>query len=107
MVGFLQESIKGETSFTEARDKVVERGEAPCNSVYSLYVLNRAHPCDGRDLLWVGFDATLRDDETQQHTPRDPKNALLGVELNAICSEFCEGLVKVGYDCNTLGVSLA
>ena len=40
----------------------------------------------------------LRDDKTQQHTPWDPKNALLGVELNAICSEFCEGLLKVGYD---------
>ena len=40
----------------------------------------------------------LGDNETKQHTPRDPKNALLGVELNAICSEFCEGLLKVGYD---------
>ena len=40
----------------------------------------------------------LGDDETQQHTPRDPKNALLGVELNIICLEFCEGLLKVGYD---------
>ena len=40
----------------------------------------------------------LEDDETQQHTPRYHKNTLLGVELNAICSEFCEGLLKVGYD---------
>ena len=40
----------------------------------------------------------LRDNETKQHTPRDPENALLGVDLNAICSEFCEGLLKVGYD---------
>ena len=40
----------------------------------------------------------LKDIETQQHTPRDPKNALLEVELNAICSEFCEGLLEVGYD---------
>ena len=71
---------------------------APCNSLYPLYVLNRTHPHDGRDLLWVGFDAMLGDDETQQHTPWDPKNALLRVELNAICSEFCKGLLKVGYD---------
>ena len=40
----------------------------------------------------------LGDDETKQHTPRDPKNALLEVELNAICSKFCEGLLKVDYD---------
>ena len=77
---------------------MAKRGEAPCNSLYPLYVLNWAHPRDGRDLLRVGFDAMLRDDETQQHTPRDPKNILLQVELNAICSKFCEGLLKVGYD---------
>ena len=40
----------------------------------------------------------LGDDKIQQHTPRDPKNALLRVELNAVCSEFCEGLLKVGYE---------
>ena len=40
----------------------------------------------------------FRDDKTQQHTPWDPKNTLLGVELNAVCSEFCEGLLKDGYD---------
>ena len=89
---------KGKTSFTEARDEAAKRGEAPGNSLYPLYVLNRAHPCDVRDLLWVGFDATLRDDETQQHTPWDPKNALLEVELNVVCLEFCKGLLKVGYD---------
>ena len=40
----------------------------------------------------------LRDNKTEQHTPRDLENALLGVELNAICSEFCEGLLKVDYE---------
>ena len=40
MVGLLQKLIEGETSFTEARDKVAERGEAPYNSLYPLYVLN-------------------------------------------------------------------
>ena len=61
--------------------------------MYPLYVLNQSHPRDGRDLLWVGFDATLGDDKTQQHTPWDPKNALLGVELDAVCLEFREGLL--------------
>ena len=40
----------------------------------------------------------LGDDETEQHAPWDLKNALLGVELNAICSEFREGLLKVSYE---------
>ena len=93
MVGLLQELIEGETSFAEAQDKVAERGEAPCNSLYPLYVLNRAHPCDGQNLLRVGFDATLGDDKTQQHGHWDPKNALLEVEFDVICSEFCEGLL--------------
>ena len=66
--------------------------------MYPLYVLDWAHPRDGQGLLWVGFDAALRDDKTQQHTPWDPKNALLGVELDAIRSKFCEGLFYVGYD---------
>ena len=33
MVGLLQESIKGETSFAEARDELAECGEAPCDSL--------------------------------------------------------------------------
>ena len=40
----------------------------------------------------------LGDDETEQHNPRDPENTLLGIELDAICSEFCEGLLKVSYE---------
>ena len=66
--------------------------------LYPLYVLNRAHPCTGQDLLRVGLDATLGDDETKQHTPWDPKNVLPWVELNVVCSEFCKGLLKVSYD---------
>ena len=93
MVGLLQDLIEGEISFAEVRDKAVECGEAPCNSLYPLYVLNWAHPRDGRDLLQIGFDATLGDNKTQQHTPRDPKNTFLEVEFDVVCSEFCEGLL--------------
>ena len=64
MVILLQEPIEGETLFTEARDKATEHGEAPYNLLYPLDVLNRAHPHDDRDLLRVGFDATLGDDKT-------------------------------------------
>ena len=47
MVGLLQKPIEGETSFAESQDKAAERGEAPYNSLYPLYVLNWASPCDG------------------------------------------------------------
>ena len=40
----------------------------------------------------------LGDNEAEQHTPWDPENTLLGVELNAVFLEFCEGLLKVSYD---------
>ena len=40
----------------------------------------------------------LGDDKTQQHTPWDPKNALLGVELDVVCSDFHGGLLYVSYD---------
>ena len=46
-VDFLQEPIKGESSFTEAQDESAKGSEAPCDSLNPLYVLNRAHPCDG------------------------------------------------------------
>ena len=72
----------------EARDESANCGEAPCNSLNPLYVLNQAHPCDGQDILWVGFDATLGDDETKQHTPRDLENTLFGIEFVAISLEF-------------------
>ena len=47
MVSLLQKPIEGETSFTKARDKAVEHGEAPRNLLYPLYVLKQAHSCDG------------------------------------------------------------
>ena len=72
---------------------MAEQGEAPYNSLYPLYVLNRAHPHDGQDLLWVGFDATLGDDKTQQHTPRDLENTFLEGEFDVVGSEFHGGLL--------------
>ena len=38
----------------------------------------------------------LRNDETKQHAPRNPKNAFLRIEFDAVCSEFCKGLLKIG-----------
>ena len=38
----------------------------------------------------------LEDNEVEQHAPQDPKNTLLKIEFDAICSEFCKGLLKIG-----------
>ena len=37
----------------------------------------------------------LGDDKTKQHTPWDPENTFLGIEFDAIRSEFCKGLLKI------------
>ena len=37
----------------------------------------------------------LGDDEAEQHAPWDPENTLLGIEFDAIRSEFCKGLHKI------------
>ena len=39
----------------------------------------------------------LGDDEAEQHAPRDPENIFLRIEFDAIRSEFCKGLLKIGY----------
>ena len=39
----------------------------------------------------------LRDDETKQHAPWDRENTLLGIEFDAVRSEFGKGLLKIGY----------
>ena len=38
----------------------------------------------------------LRDDETKQHAPRDPKNALLKIEFDVVRLEFRKDLLKIG-----------
>jgi hypothetical protein len=93
---------------------VAEHHEARYDPLYPLYILNRAHPRDGQDLLWVVFDAALGDDEPKQHAPRDPKNTFLKVEFDAICSEFHESFLHVdhelvglfGFDYDVIYVSL-
>jgi hypothetical protein len=40
----------------------------------------------------------LRDDKTMQHAPWDPKDALLGIEFDDVCSEFHKGLFKISYE---------
>ena len=40
----------------------------------------------------------LGDDEFEQHAPWDPKDAFLGVELDAVLLELPEGLLQVGHE---------
>ncbi|WP_223699835.1 hypothetical protein, partial [Escherichia coli] len=57
----------------------------------SLYVSNQPHVVDGRYFLWIGFNATHGGDKTQQHTPRNPENALFRVKFDALVSQPFEG----------------
>ena len=40
----------------------------------------------------------LGDDKTQQHTPWDPKNTLLGIEFDVVGLEFCKSLLQINYE---------
>ena len=88
--------IKGESSFTEARDESAEGGEAPYDSLNPLYVLDRAHFCDGWDFLWVGFNAAFGDNKAEQHAPRDPENTFFGIEFDVVHTEFHKDLLEIG-----------
>jgi hypothetical protein len=90
--------VEREASFTEVRYEAAESYEASCDPLHLFYVLNQAHLSDGGDLLWVGFDAALGDDEPEQHTARDPKNALFGVEFDVVLLEFREGFFDVSHE---------
>ena len=90
--GLLQKLIEGESSFSRHEIKWLSTVRHPITRCTPFYILDQTHTRDGRDLLWVGFDAVLGDNKTQQHTPWVPENALLEVEFDTICSEFHEGL---------------
>ena len=61
-----------------------------------FYVLNRAHSCDGQDFLRVGLNAALKDDEAEQHAPRDPENTFFEIEFDVVRPEFRKDLLKIG-----------
>jgi hypothetical protein len=72
---------------------VVECRNAPCDPLNPLEVLNWTHLGDGCNLLWVGSVAALGNDETEKHSPGNPKNAFLEVESDVVRSESGEGLL--------------
>ena len=73
-----------------------------------------AHVRDGRDLLGVGFDPSLRHNEPEGHALGDPKNAFFGVQSDPRSPEASECLIQIGhkaaclpgFDYNVIHVSL-
>jgi hypothetical protein len=64
--------------------------------LYPFQILDWARVSDGRDLFWVGFDATLRDDKAEKHPPWNPKDEFLGVELDILVLQAFECLIEIG-----------
>ena len=60
------------------------------------------HAGDSCDLLRVGFDAPLGDDEPQEHAPGHSEDTLLGIELDALRLETSECHFKVGEEVGSL-----
>jgi hypothetical protein len=75
---------------------VAQSRKASRDSLYAFQVLDGPHAGDGRDLLRVGLDAPLRDDEPQEHASGNPEDALLRIELHAFRLETSECHFKVG-----------
>ena len=40
----------------------------------------------------------FRDNEAEQHAPRDPENTFFEIEFDVVCLEFCKGLLKISYE---------
>ena len=53
------------------------------------------HPEDGVDLLWIGYDASVADDEAKQLACWYPEDAFVRVELPVELSEAVEDLFEV------------
>jgi hypothetical protein len=73
-----------------------------------------AHFCDCSDFFQVGFNATLENDEPQEHASRNAKDTLLGVELDVFRLEAFESDIEVvnqivdllGFDYDVINVGL-
>ena len=82
---FPPEAVQRQAFFAKARDEAAQGRKASHNPLHSLEVSDWSHVGHGRDLLWVGLDATFRDYE----------DTFLGVELDALLSKAFEGYLQV------------
>ena len=81
MLSFPKESVQRQAFLTEALDEPTKGCKTTHDPLHSLQVSDWSHPSGGLDLLRVGLDASLGDNETQEHAPRHPEHALLWVEF--------------------------
>jgi hypothetical protein len=82
-LGLPLEAVQRQASFAEARDETAQSRKTSRDSLYAFQVLDGPHASVGRDLLRVGLDAPLGDDEPQEHASGNPEDTLLGNELHA------------------------
>jgi hypothetical protein len=78
------------------RDEKAEGRKTSHDSLYAFQVRDGPHAGDGCDLLRVGFDAPLGDDEPQEHASGHPEDTLFEIELDAFRLETSECHFKVG-----------
>ena len=71
--------------------------QATHDPLYPLQVSDRPHPLDGLDFLRVGFDASLRDDETQEHSSRYSEHAFFLIELYPLGSKAVKRDFEISY----------
>ena len=55
------------------------------------------HPSNGLDFLRVGLDASLRDDEAQEHSSRYSEHAFFQIELYPLRPKAVECDFEIGY----------
>jgi hypothetical protein len=82
--------------------------------LYALQISDRSHFGDRCDFFRIGFDASLGNDEPQEHVSWDAKDTHLGVELDVFCFKAFERDTEVinqivdpfGFDYDIVNVGL-
>jgi hypothetical protein len=82
--------------FPQPRHEAAECHEASHEPLDVLDTPDLAYLSDGRDLVGVGFDATLGDNGPQEIASGDPKSVLFLVQPDVEVLEAIEGFCQVG-----------
>jgi hypothetical protein len=92
---FLKRRYKGRPLSSRREMKAAQIRKASHDPLYSFQVFDRSHVGDGRDFLQVGIDASLGNDEPQEHASGDSEDTFLGVEFHALRPQTLECRFKV------------
>jgi hypothetical protein len=106
--------IQRECFLVEARDEATKGRKAASDLLYALQISDGAHFGDHGDFFRVGLDATLKNDEPQEHASRNAEDTLFGVELDVFLLEAFERDAEVvnqivdllGFDYYVINVGL-